>query len=77
MWRNACGIGPWIFSPQSPFTLIKVMNGFARIGWFYEQIYRLADGKDPDLSMSALKALIAYDKTEKAKAGALSSGPDC
>jgi 2,4-dienoyl-CoA reductase-like NADH-dependent reductase (Old Yellow Enzyme family) len=70
-------IGPWIFSPHSPFALIKVMNGFARIGWFYEQIYRLADGKDPDLSMSALRALISYDKTEKAKARALTPWPDC
>ena len=52
-------IGPWIFGPQSPLALIKVMNGFARIGWYYEQIYRLADGTDPELSMSALRALIS------------------
>ena len=61
-------IGPGILGPHSPITMIKAINGFARIGWFYEQIYRLADGLQPDLSMSALRALIAYEKTEKKKA---------
>jgi 2,4-dienoyl-CoA reductase-like NADH-dependent reductase (Old Yellow Enzyme family) len=61
-------IGPGIFGPNSPFAMIKAINGFARIGWYYEQIYRLADGLEPDLSMSALRALLAYEKTEKSKA---------
>jgi 2,4-dienoyl-CoA reductase-like NADH-dependent reductase (Old Yellow Enzyme family) len=61
-------IGPGFLGPASPITAIKAINGFARIGWYYEQIYRLADGLEPDLSMSALKALIAYEKTEKTKA---------
>ena len=64
-------IGPGIFGPNSPFAVFKAINGFARIGWYYEQIYRLADGEEPDLSMGALRALLAYDKTEKAKARAL------
>lgn len=61
-------IGPGIFGPNSPIAMIKAINGFARIGWFYEQIYRLADGLEPDVSMSALRALITYEKTEKRKA---------
>jgi 2,4-dienoyl-CoA reductase-like NADH-dependent reductase (Old Yellow Enzyme family) len=61
-------IGPGVLGPNSPIAMIKAMNGFARLGWYYEQIYRLADGLDPDTSMSALRALLAYDKTEKAKA---------
>jgi len=64
-------IGPGIFGPHSPIKIIKALNGFANIGWYYEQIYRLADGKDTDLDMSGLKAFIAYDKTETAKAKAL------
>ncbi len=67
----ALRIGPGIFGPNSPFALVKAINGFARIGWYYEQIYRLADNKEPDLSMGAMRALFAYDKTEKAKARAL------
>ena len=61
-------IGPGILGPNSPIAAIKAINGFARMGWYYEQIYRLADGLDADMSMSALKALLAYDKTEKRKA---------
>jgi 2,4-dienoyl-CoA reductase-like NADH-dependent reductase (Old Yellow Enzyme family) len=64
-------VGPGIFGPNSRFAVFKAINGFARIGWYYEQIYRLADGKEPDLSLSALRALMAYEKTEKAKARAL------
>lgn len=64
-------LGPWIFGPNSPIRLFKVLNGFANIGWYYEQIYRLADGKDPDLAMTARKAFAAYEKTEAAKAKAL------
>jgi hypothetical protein len=51
--------------------LIKAANAFARVGWYYEQIYRLADGLEPDVSMSGLRALLSYEKTEKAKARAL------
>ena len=61
-------IGPGILGPNSSIAIIKMMNAFARVGWYYEQIYRLADGLQPDLSMSALRALLAYDKTEKTKA---------
>jgi 2,4-dienoyl-CoA reductase-like NADH-dependent reductase (Old Yellow Enzyme family) len=64
-------LGPGLFGPNSRFAVIKAVNGFARIGWYYEQIYRLADGKEPDLSMGAMRALLAYEKTEKAKARAL------
>ena len=66
-------VGPGIFGPNSRFSVFKVINGFARIGWYYEQIYRLADGLEPDLSLGALRALLTYDKTEKAKARALRS----
>ena len=66
--EKALRIGPGIFGPNSPIAMMKAINGFARMGWFYEQIYRLADGLEPDVSMSALRALMAYEKTEKKKA---------
>ena len=61
-------IGPGLLGPNSPLPIIKATNGFARVGWYYEQLYRLADGYEADLSMSALRALISYEKTEKRKA---------
>jgi 2,4-dienoyl-CoA reductase-like NADH-dependent reductase (Old Yellow Enzyme family) len=70
---SALRLGPGLLGPNSPFAVVKAINGFARIGWYYEQIYRLADGEEPDLSMGAARALLAYDRTEKAKARALQS----
>ncbi len=69
--ESSLRIGPGLLGPNSPIAVVKAINGFARIGWYYEQIYRLADGLGPDLSMSALRALIAYERTEKARARAL------
>ena len=66
-------VGPGVLGPNSPSATVKAINGFARIGWYYEQLYRLADGLEPDLSMGAVRALLAYEKTEKAKARALRS----
>lgn len=69
--ESALRIGPGILGPNSRLATIKAINGFARIGWYYEQIYRLADGLEADLSMSAFRALMAYEKIEKKKARAL------
>lgn len=69
--ESSLRIGPGFLGPNSPIAAIKAANGFARIGWYYEQIYRLADGLQADLSLSAFRALLAYEKTEKKKARAL------
>jgi 2,4-dienoyl-CoA reductase-like NADH-dependent reductase (Old Yellow Enzyme family) len=65
---SALRIGPGVLGPNSRIDLVKLANAFARIGWYYEQIYRIADGLDPDPRLGALRALLAYDKTEKLKA---------
>ena len=64
-------LAPGWLGPNSPFGLVKATNAFAKVGWYYEQIYRLADGDDPDVTLSALQALLAYERTEKRKARAL------
>jgi 2,4-dienoyl-CoA reductase-like NADH-dependent reductase (Old Yellow Enzyme family) len=70
--ESSLRIGPGLLGPNSPIAAIKAVNGFARIGWYYEQIYRLADGLQADVSLSAFRALLAYEKTEKKKARELS-----
>lgn len=64
-------VGPGILGPNSPFKTVRAINGFAKMGWYYEQLYRLADGQQPDFSLGGFAALRAYDKTEAAKARAL------
>ncbi len=71
--ESGLALGPWIFGPQSPIQMIKLINGFAKMGWYYEQLYRMADGLDADLKMSAFKAFLSYQTTEDKKAKALVS----
>ena len=73
-YERGLRLGPGIFGPNSPVGLLKVANGFAKIGWYYEQIYRLADGLETEPELGAWKALFTYDRTEKAKAAALIRG---
>ncbi|MDX1499758.1 MAG: NADH:flavin oxidoreductase/NADH oxidase family protein, partial [Woeseiaceae bacterium] len=65
---RALRFGSGLLGPHSRVPLVKVVNGFAKIGWYYEQIYRLADGLDADLALGMLRALVAYERTEKTKA---------
>ena len=68
-------LGPGLFGPASPISALRDLNGWATVGWQFEQIYALADGRDPNLSLYALRALLAYDKTEKRAARALVRDP--
>ena len=64
-------IGGGLLSPRSPISFLRDLNAWGSLGWYYEHIYSLADGKKPDLNLSAFKALLAYDKTEGKTAKAL------
>lgn len=47
-----------------------VFSAWAEVAWSCMQIIRMGDGKAPDLNMSLLEALGAYDANEKAAAAA-------
>jgi 2,4-dienoyl-CoA reductase-like NADH-dependent reductase (Old Yellow Enzyme family) len=47
-------------SPTSRFTPIKVLNTFGAQAWYYCQIFRLADGREPELDLGMLAALREY-----------------
>lgn len=64
-------IGGGLLSPTSPISFLRDLNAWGSLGWYYEHIYSLADGKNPDLSLSAFKALLSYDKKEGQAAKAL------
>ncbi|MFN2101045.1 NADH:flavin oxidoreductase/NADH oxidase family protein [Altererythrobacter sp. MF3-039] len=64
-------IGPGWLSPKSPFAIAKMLNMGATLGWCYEQMDRLGDGKDIDHDGKIFRALLAYQKREKAKAEAM------
>ncbi len=64
-------IGNGLLSPRSPISFLRDLNAWGSLGWYYEHIYSLADGKKPNLSLSAFRALLAYDRTEGKAAKAL------
>ena len=57
-----------LFSPTSPVLLFKALNVIGALGWYYQQLFRLADGLEPDLERGVLKAYFAYFADELAKA---------
>ena len=64
-------IGPGVFGPNSNVDLIKALNGFGVMSFFYENIFRLADGKDAKTSMALLPAFIRNQMQEMKAAKAL------
>ena len=43
-FEKTLSLGPWIFSPKSPFTLIQAINAFGAMAWFYQQIKEMSAG---------------------------------
>ena len=56
IYEKTLSLGPWIFSPSSPFRLIQALNAFGAQAWFYQQIKRMGDNKLPDLSLGLFSA---------------------
>lgn len=57
----------WL-SGASPVFLIKLVNVLGAQAWFYMQLFRLADGKAPDLKLGIVRAFAAYMADEMATA---------
>ncbi len=70
-WEKSLSLGSGFFGPQSSWSLMKVANALAVQGWYYQQIYKLADGEEPDLSLSVFWAMLAQMREEARAAGAL------
>ena len=69
-WEQKLRIGPGLLGPHSPIKLIKALNGFGAMGWYYEQLKRLGAGGEPDEKLGVLSAFLANQKSEKAAAKA-------
>lgn len=70
-WENALRLGPGYFGPHSPNDLIKALNGFGAMAFFYENIFRLADGKQAKRRMALLPAFVKFQAGEARRAKAL------
>ena len=64
-FEKTLSLGPSILSPSSPFTIIKVINAFGAMAWFYQQIKNMAKGLLPNHEQKLLNAFIADMKADK------------
>ena len=58
-------LGPSILSPSSPFTIIKAINAFGAMAWFYQQIKNMAKGLMPNHKQNLFSAFRADMKADK------------
>src|SRR3546814_20345246 len=53
-------LGPGVFGPTTKVFLFKLINLLGQQGWFYLQIFRLADGKPADFKLGVFGAFWRY-----------------
>lgn len=70
-WEKIVRLGPGILGPNSPSVLVKALNGFGAMAFFYENIYRLADGADAVRKVALLPTFMRFQRSERAAARAL------
>ncbi|MDX2238087.1 MAG: NADH:flavin oxidoreductase/NADH oxidase family protein [Hyphomonadaceae bacterium] len=56
-WEEKLRLGPGWLGPRSPIRMIKAINGFGALYWYYQQLRRLAVGAAPDEALSLMRAL--------------------
>ena len=67
-FEKSLRLGNGFFGPNSPNATLKALNGFAAMAFYYQNIYRLADGLEAREKMALLPAFLRHQMGE-AKAG--------
>jgi 2,4-dienoyl-CoA reductase-like NADH-dependent reductase (Old Yellow Enzyme family) len=70
-WEKEQALGPGWFGPASSNQMMRAMNGFANMAFFYRNIIRMAAALNPKRKMNLLGALIAHEQQEAKDAKAL------
>ena len=70
-WEKRLRIGPGLLGPHSPVKIVKALNGFGAMGWYYEQLRRLGAGGEPDTKLGVLPAFLANQRAEAAAVKAM------
>jgi 2,4-dienoyl-CoA reductase-like NADH-dependent reductase (Old Yellow Enzyme family) len=64
-WESQLRVGPGLLGPQSPFGLMKVLNGFGATYWYYQQFRRFGRGEGADEGMSVFMSLVRELQEQK------------
>ena len=70
-YEKSLKLGAGFWGPGSSNNFIKALNGFAAMAFFYENIFRLADGKATDPDMALLPAFLSHQLGERRAAARL------
>ncbi|MEM9554616.1 MAG: NADH:flavin oxidoreductase/NADH oxidase family protein [Acidobacteriota bacterium] len=63
-WERSLRLAPGPLGPSSRLRSVRGFNHQASVAWFYRQILRLADGREPDTTLSARRALARHFRDE-------------
>ena len=74
-FQETIRLGPGLLGPQSPLQMARAMNMFGQMGWCYDQIVRMGQGKEIDFSLGAWRALVRYLRTDARSAKARAYRP--
>lgn len=66
-------LGPWLLGDDSPFKLVRMMNGFGRQAWYLEQIARIAADEGVATDMSLWTAISRQRKRQEVSLNAYRS----
>ncbi len=68
-YEKSLRLGNGFWGPNSKNDFIKALNGFAAMSFYYENIFRLADGAPPREEMALFPAFLRHQAGERRKAG--------
>ena len=71
-YEKSLRIGGGFWGPNSSNDFIKMLNGFAAMSFYYENIFRLADGENAREEMALFPAFLRHQISERRKAADLS-----
>ncbi|MEK7264664.1 MAG: NADH:flavin oxidoreductase/NADH oxidase family protein [Pseudomonadota bacterium] len=64
-------LGDGFWGPNSKNNFIKALNGFAAMSFYYENIFRMADGKETQPEIALLPTFLAHQMSERRAASRL------
>lgn len=70
-YEKSLRLGPGLLGPTSAIDMVRALNGFAVMAFFYQNLFRLADGRPAKEKMALLPAFIRHQRHELKAAKAL------
>ncbi len=63
-YENALNLGHGFFGPTSPTRLFRIINVQGEVAWFYRQIVRLSENREPKRDLGLIGALYQHLRNE-------------